>query len=45
MVNESVEDGSGLTPKDRKIETEVEWCYKKLHEGERSKDRSRRTRP
>ena len=23
------------TPKDRKTETVEEWCYKKIHEGER----------
>ena len=43
--NENVEHGSGWTPKDRKTETEVEWCCcKKIHEGETSKDR-RSTRP
>ena len=32
-----MEDGSCWTPKDRKTETEMEWCYKKTHEGETSK--------
>ena len=39
-----MKDGSERTMKDRKTETEVERCYKKIHEGERSKDR-RSTRP
>ena len=39
-----MKDGSGWTPKDRKTETEVKRCYKKIHEGGTSKDR-RSTRP
>ena len=37
--NENIEYGSGSTPKDKKTETEVEWCYKKRHEEETSKCR------
>ena len=32
-------DESGWIPNDRKTETEVELYYKKIHEGETSKDR------
>ena len=37
--NENMGDRNGWTPKDIKTETEVERCYKKIHEGERNKDR------
>ena len=39
-----MDDGSEWTPKDRKTETEVERCYTKGNEGERSIQK-RSTRP
>ena len=34
--HENVEDGSDWTTKDQKTETEVERCYARRHEGDRS---------
>ena len=39
-----MEDGSEWTTIDIKTKIELEWCYRNIHEGERSKDR-RNTRP
>ena len=39
--NDSTEDGSDWTPKDRDTRTEVKPCYAKRHEREKSSERGR----